>query len=178
MYIGGEDIVKIIRVKPGNPDEINLDFFDRQQEVNRVYVKKDEAYVLKKQPGIMNWTLEKKREVAHDLADNRFISYLAISDNRIIGFASLVKELQSNRMLLDVIQVDRQFRGKGIGRMLWETAYKEAKLYGAKEIYISACPSEETIGFYKAMGAVITDNPIRSIVEEEPDDLQLVCAIE
>lgn len=78
---------------------------------------------------------------------------------------------------MDVIQVDRNFRGQGIGRELWNIAYQEAKFHGAKEIYISACPAEETIGFYKAMGADITDNPILSIAEEEPDDIQLVCAI-
>ena len=80
-------------------------------------------------------------------------------------------------MIMDVIQVDRRFRGQGIGRALWDVAYKEAKFYGAEEIYISACPAEETIGFYKAMGAEITDTPILSLAEEEPDDIQLVCKV-
>jgi len=44
-------------------------------------------------------------------------------------------------------------------------------------LYISACPSEETIHFYKAMGAEVTDNPIMAIAEDEPDDLQMVCKI-
>ena len=90
---------------------------------------------------------------------------------------SLVKELISERMILDLIQVDKDFRGQGIGSILWEKAVEEARLNGAKELYISACPSEETIGFYRAMGADVTNHPIISIANDEPDDLQLVCPI-
>ena len=90
---------------------------------------------------------------------------------------SLVKELISERMILDLIQVDKNFRGQGIGRILWEKAVEEARLNSAKELYISACPSEETIRFYKAMGAEVTDKPIMAIAKDEPDDLQMVCRI-
>ena len=45
------------------------------------------------------------------------------------------------------------------------------------KLYISACPAEETIAFYSAMGADITDAPITSIAEEEPDDLQMVYVV-
>ena len=69
------------------------------------------------------------------------------------------------------------FPGQGIGRILWDKALEEARLNGAKELYISACPSEETIHFYKAMGADITEDPIMSIVNDEPDDIQLVYPI-
>ena len=40
--------------------------------------------------------------------------------------------------------------------------------------YISACSSEETIAFYRAMGAEVTDTPIKSIADAEPYDLQMV----
>ena len=61
--------------------------------------------------------------------------------------------------------------------ILWEKAVEEARLNGARELYISACPSEETINFYRAMGADVTDNPILSIANDEPDDLQLVYSL-
>ena len=140
-------------------------------------MKKDDTYVLEEQPGMMDWSMDKKREVAKDLTDNAYISYLALEEDRIVGFLSLVKELVSERMILDLIQVDTDFRGQGIGRKLWEKAVEEARLNGAKELYISACPSEETIHFYKAMGAEVTDDPIIDIANDEPDDLQMVCRI-
>ena len=40
-------------------------------------------------------------------------------------------------------------------------------------VSISACCSEETVNFYKAMGAVPTDDPIPEIVEAEPYDIQM-----
>ena len=157
--------------------EINLDAFNRQQEITRIYVRKDEKYVLEEQPGMMDWSIDKKREVALDLVDSKYISYLALEEGKIIGFMRLVKELISERMILDLIQVDKNFRGQGIGCILWEKAVEEARLNGARELYISACPSEETINFYRAMGADVTDNPILSIANDEPDDLQLVYSL-
>lgn len=169
--------MNIIKVKSDVFPEINLDCFNRQQKIARIYVKKDGAYVLEVQSGIMDWSIDKKREVAHDLVDSAYISYLALEQDRIVGFMSLVKTLVSERMILDLIQVDKHFRRQGIGRILWEKAVEEASLNGARELYISACPSEETINFYRAMGADITDNPIASIVNDEPNDLQMVYTI-
>lgn len=157
--------------------EINLDHYKREQKVTRIYIKKEDAYELEEQPGVMEWSIDKKREVARDLMSDDYISYLALEEDRIVGFVSLVKELAGERMILDMMQVDADFRGQGIGRILWNKAVEEARLHGAKELYISACPSEETIHFYKAMGAEITNSPIRSIADEEPYDLQMVCRL-
>ncbi len=169
--------MKIVKVSRDVFPEINLDGFNRQQKITRIYVKKHDTYVLEEQTGMMDWSMDKKREVAQDLMDSAYISYLALEEEEIVGFVSLVKELVSERMILDLIQVDTDFRGRGIGRKLWEKAVEEARLNGARELYISACPSEETIHFYKAMGAEVTDNPIIAIANDEPDDLQMVCWI-
>ena len=169
--------MRIVKVSRDIFPEINLDDFNRQQKITRIYVKKDDIYVLEAQTGVMDWSIDKKHEVAKDLTDNAYISYLALEGEKIIGFLSLVKELVSERMILDLIQVDTDFRGQGIGRMLWEKAVEEARLNGARELYISACPSEETIRFYRAMGAEVTDNPIMTIAKDEPNDLQMVCRI-
>lgn len=169
--------MRIIKVDTTSGLHINLDNFDRSQEISRVYIKRDGGYVLEEQPGIMDWNLDKKRVVAKDLEDSSYISYLALEGDKVIGFVSLMKELQGERMIFDVIQVDRAYRHRGIGRMLWEKAAAEARMCGAKELYISACPAEETIAFYSAMGADITDAPITSIAEEESDDLQMVYVV-
>ncbi len=56
-------------------------------------------------------------------------------------------------------------------------AFAAALAAGARELYISACSSEETVAFYRAMGAYVTDNPIESIARDEPFDLQMVCPL-
>ena len=123
----------IEKVRCDGFSEINLDAFNRQQEITRIYVRKDEKYVLEEQPGMMDWSIDKKREVALDLVDNNYISYLALEEGKIIGFMSLVKELISERMILDLIQVDKNFRGQGIGCILWE----KARLNGARELTLT-----------------------------------------
>lgn len=47
-----------------------------------------------------------------------------------------------------------------------------------RALYISACSSEETIAFYKAMGSRLAESPIQEIAEDEPYDLQMVCSID
>lgn len=152
---------------------INLDSFDRSQEVKRVYVNKNGSLFLQDQAWTMDWSLEHKREVAADLKSDDYISYVAWENEKVVGFVSVVKELVGQRMVLDVIQVDRAYRGRGIGGQLWLLAVKEAQLAGAEELYISACCSEETVNFYKAMGAVPTDKPIPAVAEAEPYDIQM-----
>ena len=55
--------------------------------------------------------------------------------------------------------------------------FKQRSKAGAEALYISACSSEETIAFYKAMGAELTDCPIKEIAEDEPYDLQMICYV-
>lgn len=169
--------MQIVKISENDFREINLDDFNRQQQVTRSYVRKDREYVPEEHPYVMDWSLDKKREIARELVDGAYISYLALEDDRIVGFLSLVRQLVSDRMILDLIQVDKSFRGQGIGRMLWEKAVEEAQRNGARELYISACSSEETISFYRAMGAEVTDNPIAAMADAEPCDLQMVYTI-
>lgn len=157
--------------------EINLDHFDRSQNVRRVYVNENRNCALKDQVWMMDWSLEHKREVAANLKSDAYIAYAVWENGKIIGFVSVVKQRIGHRMVLDIIQVDRAFRGHGIGRKLWKMAVAEAKNAGAKELYISACCSEETVGFYKAMGAIVTNDPIPAMAKAEPYDIQMTFAL-
>ena len=44
-------------------------------------------------------------------------------------------------------------------------------------MYASCCSSEETINFYSAMGFRLSSDPIPSLAEAEPYDLQMECMI-
>ena len=48
---------------------------------------------------------------------------------------------------------------------------------GAHALYASCCSSEETINFYSAMGFRLSSDPIPSLAEAEPYDLQMECMI-
>lgn len=156
----------------------SLDFYERKQEVKRVYRKKESGYTLVDMPYIEDWSLDKKRQVAADISSDEYISFLALDDGKVIGFVGLLKRLNNEYMILDLMHVSQMYRGKGIVRKLFSLAKQEAKKARAKAIYISACSSEETIAFYKAMGAELTDDPIKEIADEEPYDLQMICNVE
>ncbi|MGN0650890.1 MAG: GNAT family N-acetyltransferase [Oscillospiraceae bacterium] len=160
-----------------NFNENSLDYFERRQEVRRVYRKSENGHELVELPYIEDWDIEKKRQVAKDISSTDYISYIATDGSTVIGFIGLIKQLNNRYMILDLMQVSAAYRGKGIGGKLFSIAKEEAAKAGANALYISACSSEETIAFYKAMGAEHANPTIPEIAENEPFDLQLMCII-
>ena len=170
-------MIKIEQVTEKNFNENSLDNYVRTQEVKKVYRKQGEEYVLVEMPYIEDWTLEKKRSVAKDICSKEYISYIALDDEKVVGFIGLKKQLVGEYMILDMMHTSAGYRGKGLGRKLFELGKETARKAGAKALYISACSSEETIAFYKAMGAAVTKDTIKEIEEDEPYDLQMSCKV-
>lgn len=159
-----------------HPD--SLDYFQRKQDVKKVYRKKDGVYILVDCIYTEDWDAEKKRSVAKAISGDDYITYLALEKDKVVGFIGLLKHLEGHYMILDMMQVSAKYRGMGIGRRLFDKGKEEARKAGAEALYISACSSEETIAFYKAMGSRLTDFPIKRIAEDEPYDLQMDCYLE
>lgn len=155
----------------------SLDFYNRTQIVKRVYRRQNGEYALVDMPYIEDWTLERKRLEAQFLRSSECIAYLALENGTVAGFIGLKKKLYGSYMILDMMHVSADYRGKGIGRQLFARRKEEARKAGAEVLYISACSSEETIAFYKTMGAEITENPIREFADDEPYDLQMICSV-
>ena len=151
-----------------------LDSFVRTQPVTQVYRKADGEYGLVACPFTDDWSPERKREKAAELTGGDLIAYGAFDNGKLIGFIGLQKNLLGRRMIVDTLHVSAPYRGHGLGKKLFLRGIAEAKKRGAEELYISACSSKETISFYQAMGAVVTDRPIPQMVEEEPFDIQMV----
>lgn len=155
----------------------SLDNYLRKQDVKKVYRKHNGEYILVDCVYTEDWDMEKRRCVAKDISSNDYITYLAIDNDEVVGFIGLKKDLIEPYMILDLMQVSATYRGQGIGRKLFDVGKEEARKAGAEALYISACSSEETIAFYKAMGAKLTECPIKEIAEDEPYDLQMVCYV-
>jgi len=171
-------LIKIELLKETNFHLESLDLFGRKQSVNKVYRKIANEYVLVECKYIEDWDLNQKRFIAKRISSSEYISYIALDNDKVIGFVSLLKSLNGPYMILDMLHVSSDFREQGIGKKLFEIGIEEAKKVGAKALYISACSSEETIVFYKKMGCILTNNPIKEIVEKEPFDLQMICSVE
>ncbi|MGM9652183.1 MAG: GNAT family N-acetyltransferase [Eubacteriales bacterium] len=171
-------MIQIERVSEKNFDEHSLDSYVRRQDVKRVYRRKGDEYVLVDMPYVEDWSLEEKRQVATDIISAEYISYMAIDEDTVVGFIGLKKRLYKDFMILELMHVSAPWRGRGIGRALFHLGKEEAKKAGAKALYISACSSEETIAFYRAMGAKLTNVPIQELADAEPCDLQMTCVVE
>ncbi len=155
----------------------SLDLFDRKQDVNMVYRRMDGSYKLVECKYIEDWDLNKKRSVAKRISSDEYITYIALENDKVVGFIGLLRQLNGPYMILDMMQVSSECRGQGIGRRLFEIGKDEARKKGAEALYISACSSEETIAFYRAMGSDLARYPIKEIAEEEPFDLQMICPV-
>jgi hypothetical protein len=63
------------------------------------------------------------------------------------------------------------------GKVLFALTQVEARQRGAKGLYISATPSEHTIGFYLHMGCQVSSEPDPELLELEPEDIHLEHAL-
>lgn len=78
------------------------------------------------------------------------IVYVAEVANRISGFYGLSTD--NNEPELGYLQVEPEFIGKGVGKLLWHHAISQAKSQGWKSFKIQAEPLSEP--FFMHMGAV------------------------
>lgn len=155
----------------------SLDLYNRKQDVNMVYRRIGGDFILVECKYTEDWNLNKKRSVAKQISRDDYITYIALDNDKVVGFISLLKQLKGPYMILDMMQVSSECRGQGIGRRLFQAGKDEARKNGAEALYISACSSKETIAFYRAMGSDLTSDPIKEIAEEEPFDLQMICPV-
>jgi predicted N-acetyltransferase YhbS len=95
---------------------------------------------------------------------------VAILDNKFIG-------RDKDQLQLKFLHVSRDYRKLGLGRQLFDLARDKARERGAKQMYISATPSENTVNFYLKRGAVVTNEPDPELFELEPEDIHLECDI-
>jgi len=156
----------------------SLDLYNRKQDVNKVYRSINGEYELVECEYTEDWDLNKKRSVAKQISSDKYITYLALQNGMVVGFIGLLRKLNGPYMVLDMMQVSSECRGQGVGRQLFELGKAEARKAGANALYISACSSEETIAFYRAMGCKLARNPIKEIAEDEPFDIQMICSVE
>ena len=177
MQHGGYHLIRIELLSETNFSIKSLDLYNRKQDVNKVYRKIDGEYALVECKYTEDWDLNKKRSVAKQISSDDHITYIALDNDKVIGFIGLLKQLNGPYMILDMMQVSSEYRGQGIGRRLFEAGKAEAGKAGAEALYISACSSEETIAFYRAMGSKPASDPIKEIAEDEPFDIQMICPV-
>lgn len=163
------------------PDEIqDIWTIDRSEVIEAIYTLEDGVLVLKPDYfDVQGWppgeaeAYTPHMEACYDrggwfygLFDGSRLVGLAILDNRFIGKSR-------DQLQLMFLHVGNGYRSRGWGRRLFELAADEARRRGARRLYISATPSQNTIDFYLNLGCTVTPEPDPDLLALEPDDIHL-----
>ncbi|MEZ4770516.1 MAG: GNAT family N-acetyltransferase [Caldilineales bacterium] len=100
--------------------------------------------------------------------------------NRLIGVAVLESKFigrDRDQLQLKFLHVGNGYRGQGLGTKLFDLARDEARRRDARQLYISATPSQNTIDFYLRRGCHVTPEPDPALFALEPEDIHLECDV-
>jgi len=95
---------------------------------------------------------------------------VAILESKFIGS-------QKDTLQLTYLHVSHDARKQGLGKKLFLLAAEKAKSLGARKMYVSATPSENTVHFYQNLGCTLAEEVDAEFFAEEPDDIHLEYAL-
>lgn len=157
----------------------SLDNFKRYQKVTECWRKIDGEYVLRPVSYTEDWSLDDCRDISAMIIEKISKGAIAFGANHrgeIIGFALIdTNPFGSKNQYFDLAElyVSAPFRGRGIGKKLFELSAKAVKDLGGTKLYISAHSAKDSIAAYKSYGCVFAKEINSRLAEKEPCDLQL-----
>jgi GNAT superfamily N-acetyltransferase len=153
---------------------------DRTETIDRIHYMREGHLVLEEEHwDVPDWSPEDKEQRIAGLKetyDKGATFFGAFDGDVLVGLSVLDHNPVGtgvDRLNLDGLWVSHRYRGKGIGRRLVGLAAQEARARGAKTLYISATPSENTIRFYFALGCRHAQPVDPELYECEPEDIHL-----
>lgn len=102
------------------------------------------------------------KEAITKLISNSAIFKLVVNNNTILGFTEYL--LEDNRVFLSKLYVSKEYRNKGIGKLMLEDCIKYAKENNKDSIYLTVNKGNtNSIEIYKHIGFKIIDSVINDI---------------
>jgi len=158
---------------------------DRREVIDAVYYLENGVLILKQEHyDMQSWPRDEAErytpvlEACYDLGG---WSYGLFDDDQLAGVVVLESHFigkQRDQLQLKFLHLSHPYRNQGWGKHLFELAKEEARRRGAKRLYISATPSEHTVGFYLRLGCEVTQEPDVELFALEPEDIHLECELE
>jgi predicted N-acetyltransferase YhbS len=153
---------------------------DRAELVERIYHREGAGLVLEpKRIDVKGWPPGEQElygPILLDCFDRGGTFYGAFDGASLIGLAVLESRFigrARDQLQLKFMHVSRRYRAAGIGHTLLEKVMATARSLGARRLYISATPSENTVDFYLRHGARVTDDVDAALFALEPEDIHL-----
>ena len=153
---------------------------DRAEVIDTVYSREGKELVLKSQHhDVKGWPPgepERNAPILLDCFDHGGTFYGAFDGEILIGAAVLESRFigrGNDQLQLKFLHVSRRHRRAGLGCTLFDKAVAKARALGARRLYISATPSENTVRFYLRRGCRVTDDVDAALFALEPEDIHL-----
>ncbi len=153
---------------------------DRAEVIEKIYYCEDGKLVLKPDYfDVQGWPPgepERYGPILLDCFDRSGTFYGAFDGETLIGATVLESRFigrEKDQLQLKFLHVGRRHRQAGLGSRLFEKAVAKARELGARQLYISSTPSENTVRFYLRRGCRVADDVDAALFEIEPDDVHL-----
>jgi GNAT superfamily N-acetyltransferase len=153
---------------------------DRTETITQIYYYRDGTLVLENEVyQVPDWVPEEKaKRVAglQGLYDQGATFFGAFDGSLLLGMAVLGHHFIGSgvkRLNLEGLWVSHHSRGMGVGSALFQSAVDEAQERGAKALYVSATPSENTVRFYRNLGCRLAQPVDANLLVKEPEDIHL-----
>lgn len=157
---------------------------DRAEVIDKLYYHEDDELVLKREHhDVQGWPAgepERYGAILLDCFDRGGTVCGAFGDQSLIGAMVLENRFigrDKDQLQLKFLHVSRRNRKAGLGSTLFEEALRRARELGARRLYISATPSENTVDFYLRRGCRVTNDVDAALYALEPEDMHLECDI-
>ena len=153
---------------------------DRSEVIDNVYYLENGTLVLKPEHYDMRgWPPGEAEEYTPILVDcfDRGGWFCGVfDDGQLVGVAVLEAKFigeHKDQLQLKFLHVSRSHRGRGIGKSLFAKSAHKARELGARQLYISATPSEHTIDFYLRCGCKPAGHIDPDLYALEPEDIHM-----
>ncbi len=156
---------------------------DRSEVTENVYHLENGALVLRpERHDLTGWPpgeAEKYTPILLESFDRGGWFYGAFDDAELVGAVVLDSKwiTRKDQLQLKFLHVSRAYRKRGLGTELFELAKATARERGARRMYISATPSENTVNFYIRLGCAVAREPNPELFALEPEDIHLECDV-
>jgi len=158
----------------------NIWTIDRSEVVDRVYHHENGELVLRNEHyDVLGWhpdQIKRNSAVLRNCFDAGGSFFGAFKGRELIGVCVLESRFigqSSDQLQLTFLHVSRQHRGVGVGSALFQEAADKARRLGARALYISATPSENTVRFYRSLGCKLIKELDPELYAREPEDIHL-----
>jgi predicted N-acetyltransferase YhbS len=153
---------------------------ERAELIEKVYHLRGKKLVLEpERHDVETWPRgepELYRPILLDCFDRGGTFYGAFHGDTLIGASVLESRFIGrgrDQLQLKFLHVSRRHRRSGVGCTLFDLTVARARELGARRLYVSATPSENTVRFYLRRGCRMTDDVDGELFALEPEDIHL-----